>query len=82
MNTVTGYNYDKKSNLGYIEINNVRFGLYRAFKGYRENLITPIYVYQIQAANDWNMSNQFTIESAQIRGLISKIKKHPYKLVK
>ena len=82
MNTVTDWQYDKKSNLGHITINNRRFNLWRKRIGYRKNLTTPIYHYFVQVANDWNMSNVFKIESAQVRGLISKIEKHPYKLVK
>jgi hypothetical protein len=81
MNQVTDWRYDKESNLGHITINNRQFALYRECVGYRKNLTTPIYHYFVQVANDWNMSNRFTIESAQMRGLISKIEKHSYKLV-
>lgn len=81
MNTVTDWHYDK--NLGYIEIDNKRFSLYRKCIGYRgKNHETPINRYFVRVANDWNQSNVFEIESAQIRGLISKIQKHPYRLVK
>ena len=82
MNTVTNYSYDKKSNLGHITINGHHFPLWRHFIGYKEDLITPIKRYFVIVSNIHNMSNRFQIESAQIKGLISKIKRHPYKLVK
>lgn len=81
MNTVTDWQYDKKSNLGYITINSRQFALYRECVGYRADLTRPVFQYFVRVANDWNMSNIFKIESAQVRGLISKIEKHPYKLV-
>ena len=80
-NTVT--EYDTNQNPAYITINGKRFGLWQETIGYRDEQQTrPITRWFVQVSNDWNMSNRFEIESAQIRGLISKIEKHPYKLVK
>lgn len=82
MNTITNWQYDKKSNLGHITVNNYRVSLSRECVGYKANLETPIFRYRVRVANDWNMSSLFILESAQIRGLISKIKRHPYRLVR
>lgn len=82
MNKVESWHYDKASNLGNIVINGVTFPLWRQCVGYKADLETPIMRYQTQVANDWNMSDKFIIESTQIRGLISKIEKHPHRLVR
>ena len=66
MNTVTDWQYDRESNLGYITVNGHRIALARKCTSYKNDLETPVYHYQVQVANDWNMSNVFTIESAQI----------------
>lgn len=67
----------------FIEINGHRFSLWRVCIGYTgRNLERRKMVWQVQVANDWNMTNRFFMQSAQIRGLVSKIEGHQYKLVR
>ena len=82
LNQVTGSAWDKKSKLGHIEINGIRFILYRPKMGWDEKHFRPRLGYAIQAANDFNMSGRFTIVAHTLKVLIRKIEKHPHKLVK
>lgn len=81
-NQVTGHDWDKKSRLGYIEINNIRFALHQPEMGWNEKGCRPKLGYAIQAANDFNMSGRFIIAAYTLRGLTQKIERHPHKLVK
>jgi len=67
----------------FIEINGQRFGLWHVCVGYTgKNLERRKMVWQVAVANDWNMSNRFFIQSVQLRGLVSKIEGHHYRLVR
>lgn len=64
-----------------LEINRKRYGVNNRTVGYRGPQAKPILEYFIQAANDWNPSNRIEISARTLKGLLSKIKKHKYKLV-
>ena len=82
VNQVTDQAWDKRSKLGHIEINGIRFILHRPKIGWDEKNFRPRLGYAIQAANDFNMSGRFTIAAHGLKALARKIEKHPHKLVK
>jgi hypothetical protein len=84
MNTVNGYHYDAKQNLGRITINDQSFSLLRVDDLAHFNTKTCRYrrVYRIRVANDWNMSNAFDLTAVSIKALIRKIERHEHRLVK
>ena len=83
MNTVGDFWFDKKSNLGNIEINNKPFQiLHIDVDKWDEKNFRPHRHYAVRVANDFNVSNKFTISVKTLKGLVGKIKRHPYKLVK
>lgn len=83
VNEVNSYNLI--NNPPFIIINNKRFWMYRIFVGYRDEdgqKVRPIYHWSLPVCDESNCSDVFEIGSVQIRGLISKIQKHPYVLAR
>lgn len=81
-NQIGRHYYDKRSNLGGVDINGAFFPIHKIHKGYKADLETSIYAYIIEVANNYNQSAPFKIEAKTFRGLIGKVKRHKYKLVK
>lgn len=68
---------------GIIEINGQRFPIFNRTIGYKQDRdMTPILELFIQANWHHNPTHRETIRAKTLRGLLSKINKHKYKLVR
>jgi hypothetical protein len=87
MNTVTHEGYINAANTStdaILCVNGKYVSAYTRCIGYKApRYETPVKVWQCSGlANEWNESNRLTFEAKTLKGLISKLAKHPYKLVK
>jgi len=82
MNTVTNTWLDKKNRMGRLEINGHFIPVYFVNGKYSEKKFNYSQWIAVRVANDWNMSNTFTIKAATLETLVKKIEKHPYRLVR
>jgi hypothetical protein len=80
-NTITDHYYDKANRYGQIVANGYSFPVAPQVIGYSDDGFTPKEHLAVTVANDWNMSNQFQIVAATMKGLLSKINRHPHRLV-
>lgn len=80
-NTVTLEYFDEKHKYGNIFVNGKRIGVGKGFQGkYRG--FNPIYEYEAQLSNDWNISAPILFHAKTLKSLMAKIRKHQYRLVR
>lgn len=82
VNKVTDYVWNKKSRLGYIEVNGARLLLFRERMSYDEKNLRYRMGYAVQTTNDFNRSGRFVMLSRTIKSLVNKIERHPHKLIR
>ena len=79
MNIVTLEYFDEKNGYGNLTVNGKRAAIGKGFLGkYRG--FNPVYEYAVTLANDWNMSAPIHFHAKTLKSLMSKIRKHPYRL--
>ena len=82
MNEVSLIFWDKRNNLGSLEVNGQRIGLGQINGQYNQKKFGFDRIFHVRVANDWNQSNPIDITAKTINKLIAILEKHNYRLVK
>lgn len=83
MNTISIAYEDPKMNMYAIDVNNFRVQVARVLTGYNKRG-AMMYQYQTVTffAPDYNMSNRTSLSASSVKGLVKKLEKLNYRIVK